>query len=144
MRWGDDAGVVGGERLRQFVLFALLQQEQVKSLLDFLLAFHRQQVFGLRGVGCYARCRLLLRLLQTFYLRIQRYDLIVDRPDYRTPHGCQSLIHIHNQRILRAAVGNQAVALQQLFVVFGNLRLYIGALYAGIGREQLRSVGIVG
>ena len=54
VRWGDNAGIVGRERLREFVFFTLLQQEQVKSLLYLLLAFHRKQIFGLRWVGRYA------------------------------------------------------------------------------------------
>ena len=86
----------------------------------------------------------MLRLPQTFYLRIQGYYLIVDRPDYRPTHGCQGLIHINDQRIFRTTVRNQAVALQQLFVVFGNLRFNIGAFNAGIGRKQLGTVGVIG
>ena len=59
------------------------------------------------------------------------------------PHGGQRLIHIHDQRVLRAAVGDQTVALQQLFVVFCDLRFDVGALDARVGRQQLVPVGVV-
>ena len=47
----DDFGVVCGERLRELVLLTSLQQEKIQLLLDFLLALHAEQVFGLCGVG---------------------------------------------------------------------------------------------
>ena len=49
---GNDPGIVGGECLRQLVLLTLLQQEQVEGFLHLLLAFHRQEVLALGGIGC--------------------------------------------------------------------------------------------
>ena len=143
-RRSDHPRVVGREGLRELVLLALLQQEEVEGLLDLLLAFHREQVFGLRGVGGDARRGLLLVLLQAGDLRVEREDLVVDRGDDRPAHLRECLIHIHDQRVLRAGVGHQAVALKQFGVVLRYLRFDVGALDSRVGRQQLCPVVLVG
>ena len=67
----DDARVVGGEGLRELVLLALLQQEEVELLLHLLLALDGEQVLGLRGVGGDARRGLLLAPLEAGDLRVE-------------------------------------------------------------------------
>ena len=60
----DDTGVIGRERLRQFILLALLQQEEVKGFLHLLLAFHRKQILSLCRIGGNTGCGLPFALLQ--------------------------------------------------------------------------------
>ena len=76
-RRGDDAGVVGSERLGKFVFLTLLQQEQVKCFFHFLLAFHREKVFSLCRIGGNPCGGLLLALLKRAQLGIECGDMVV-------------------------------------------------------------------
>lgn len=138
---GDDPGVVGGKGLRKLVFLPLLEEEEVERLLHLLLAFDRQQVFGLRRIGRDAGRRLLVALLQRADLGGQCRDQVVDRTDDAAPHGAEGLVHVDHQGVPLAAVGHQVVALELQAVVFRNLALDVGALQPRIGRQQLVAAG---
>ena len=119
----DDARIISGEGLRQLVFLTFLQQEEVERLFHFLLTFHREQVFALRGVGGDACRGLLFALLQSTQLGVQRRDVVVDGGDDGAPHVLQRLVEVYHQRIRFAAVCHEVVALQLHGVVVRYLSL---------------------
>ncbi len=138
----DDAGVVGGEGLREFVLLTLLQQVEVEGFLHFLLALHAEQVLGLVGVGGDARGGLVAVVLLTLDLCVQGHQLVVNGLYQVGTVLGQVLVHLFHQGVALATLGDQAVALQQLGIVSGDLAVEVLAAEAVVEGEQLIAVAL--
>ena len=136
-RGRDHPGVVGSEGLRELVLLALLEQEEVERFLDLLLTLHGEQVSALARVLGYALGGPALAVLEGVDLGVQGLDMVVDGGDDGPAHGLERLVHVHHEGVGLAAVGHEVVALELEAVVVGDLLLYAGALYAGVGGQQL-------
>ena len=136
-RRGDDARIVGGESLGKFVLLSFLQEEEVESLLHLLLATHCLQVLCLARVAGYLAGGLRLVCLQVGKLRVECHHEVVDTGYDAMAHGGEALVIVSHQWVLLAGVSHQVVALQLLFVVFGNLLLDARAVDADIGWQEL-------
>ena len=143
-RGRDHPGVVGREGLRELVLLAFLEQEEVERLLDLLLALHGEQVSALARVLGYALGGPALAVLEGVDLGVQGLDMVVDGGDDGPAHGLERLVHVHHEGVGLAAVGHEVVALELEAVVVGDLLLYAGALYAGVGGQQLVLPGVAG
>ena len=76
-------------------------------------------------------------MLEGIDLGVQGLDMVVDRGDDGPAHGLERLVHVHHEGVGLAAVGHEVVALELKAVVVGDLLLYAGALYAGVGGQQL-------
>ena len=61
-----------------FILLLLLQQIEVEALLDFLVAFYRNQFLGLLRTGCHLPFGLFVELLYGVHLHLQCPDKLVD------------------------------------------------------------------
>ena len=133
-RGGDQAGIVGGECLRELVFLTFLEQVEIKLFFHLLLAFHRQQVFRLVRVGCQPVGGGFLLAEDATDLGVQGDDQIVHRLDDGALHTLQGTRHILYQWVLLATVGYQPVAVEHQIVVFTDEGFYIGIDDAGIGR----------
>ena len=134
---GDDAGVVGGEGLRQLVLLTFLEQVEVEFLLDLLLTFDGQQVLGLRGVaGQLADGGGFLRA-QVGNLGVESLDLVVYRLEDGRLHVAERGGEVLHQRVLLATVGQQTVAVHHDGVVLADLLTDVVVLEAGAGGQGL-------
>ena len=74
-----DAVVVGGERLRELILLALLQEVEIQRLLDLLLTLHREQILGLVGIRREMRGHMLFRGGRTLQQFVKRGNLVIQR-----------------------------------------------------------------
>ena len=118
-------GVVGGKGLRQFVLLALLQQEQIKCLLDFLLTFHREEIFRLIRISGNLACRRGFLPAGIGHPGAKRGDVRIDRDHDIAFQRAQRLRPVLNNRVGLARRFQQAVALDDNIVVFSYVRLDI-------------------
>ena len=76
-------------------------------------------------------------MLEGVDLGVQGLDMVVDGGDDGSAHGLERLVHVHHEGVGLAAVGHEVVALELEAVVVGDLLLDAGALYAGVGGQQL-------
>ena len=138
----DDAGIVGGEGLRQFIFLALLQKEEVEGFLHFLLTLDAEQVLGLRGVGGELRDGVGLGAAHGGELGVEGGDFVVDAADDGLALGGELLVVLLHQGVGVGRFVGKVVALQQLAVVFAYHALDVAALQAGVGGQQLSVAGV--
>ena len=134
---GDDAGVVGGERLAELVLLTFLEEEEVERLLHLLLAAHGLQVLRLVGVAGYLRGGLRLVRLEVGELGIEGSHIVVDTLHDAVAQGGEVLVVVGYQWVLLAGVSHEVVAFQLLLVVLGDLLFDARALYAAVAGQEL-------
>ena len=136
----DDPCVVGGERLREFVLLTLLQEEEVQSLLHGLLTLDREELLRLVRIRGDARGVLAGGALEILVFRVEGKDLVVYGPGDRPPHRGQSLVEILHEHVLLAGVRHKVVPLQDLGVVLGDAVLDRLAAQSHVGGKRLVAV----
>ena len=147
--WGavrvlDEAGVAHVHKGSDLVLLALLQEEEVEGLLHRLLALDAEQLKLLARAGGYPVKDLPLLALDLAGLHLKGGHVVVYRAEDRGAHSRQGRVLVRDQRVVRAAVLRQAVALEDEVVVFGYLRLHAGGGEAEVGGDQRSRVrGIV-
>ena len=101
-RRGDDAGIVGGERLGEFVLLALLEEEEIERLLDLLLATYGLQVLSLVRVACNLGGSGSLVSLKVAQLGLEGYHEVVEAGCDALAHGAKALVVVSHQGVLLA------------------------------------------
>lgn len=136
----DDPCVVGGERLRELVLLAFLQEEEVQSLLHGLLTLDREELLRLVRIRGDARGVLAGGALEILVFRVEGKDLVVYGPGDRPPHRGQSLVEILHEHVLLAGVRHKVVPLQDLGVVLGDAALDRLAAQPHVGGKRLVAV----
>ena len=122
-RRSDDAAVIGSERLGQHVLLAALQKEDVELLLDAVLALDALQVVALAGRLGHLADSFGMAALSFGKLGIEGETGIVDGDEDGLAQVAELDIHVTDERVLLAAVGNEVVALEHHGVVLGDLGL---------------------
>ena len=114
---GNDAGVVGGEGLRQLVLLTPLQEEEVEALLDLLLTLDGEQVVLLTGSGGELAHGHAMGGLDGIELGVERQLRVVERLENGTAQVVQTDIEVADEGVLLAGVGDKVVALEDAGVV---------------------------
>ena len=140
----DDAGVVGREGLAELVLLAFLQEEEVEGFLDGLLPLHAEQVLGLGRVGGDAGGVAARAALQVGDLLFERGHEVVHGADDVGAHPVEGVVGVDDERVGRAGIRQQLVALEDLGVVGGDLRLEARAVDARIGGQQTAGIVVGG
>ena len=135
-RGGDDARVVGGEGLGELVLLALLEQIEVQSFLDLLLALVGEQAAGLERDVAHARLGGALGLLRGTDLDADGLDVVVQGGQDRAAQGGELLVQVLDEEVLFGGGLDQAVALEHRRVVLVDLALGAGVVDAHVGGQQ--------
>ena len=140
-RVGDDARVVGGERLRQLVLLALLQEEEIQRLLHLLLALERQQVVLLLRSGRQAAHGSTVGRLHRVELGGEGGLRVVEGLQDGAAQVAERHVDVAHQRVLLAGVRHEVVTLEDARVIFSNLLLDGTTADARAGGHELLGVG---
>lgn len=108
----DDARIVVGHSLRESVLLALVQQEQIQGLLDFLLTLDRKDLTLLTRNRRYAVLCPHLAVLGIVAFHVQAYNHIVNGTYDVLLHRTQRVVQLLHHRVVLAAVVYKPVALK--------------------------------
>ena len=133
---GHDPGVVGGEGLRELVLLALLEEEQVQGFLDFLLALVAEELAGLARVLGDARVGGCAGAARARQLGLGADDVVVDGGEDGAAQLLQLAVQVLDEVVLLGAALGQAVALELRGVVLVDLGLDVALLQARVGGQQ--------
>ena len=96
-RSGDDAGVIGGERLGKLVLLALLEKIEIELFLYLLLALDGEQILGLVGVGRQLAGGHCLAAVNTTHLGAKADNIVIYRLDDALLHLLKRMGEILNK-----------------------------------------------
>ena len=130
--------------MRKGILLAAVQQEEVKRLLDFLLALDGKHLPLLGRDGSHPSLCPLLTALRVGALHLDAYDEIVYGTDDVLLGGTQQVVQLFHHRIALAAFACQLIALQLGGIVACYLVFDIHVADARIGRNQFGIVFRVG
>ena len=133
----NHARIVVGHGLRQRIFLPAVQQEEVKSLLDFLLTLDRQHLAFLGRDRRYPHLRLLFPALCVPQFHIDAHNHVVHRPDDVLLQGPERVVQFFHHRVPLTAVRNQLVTLQFGHIILVNLRLDVHVADTRIGRNQV-------
>ena len=139
----DDLGVIRREGLRELVLLAFLEEEQVQGLLHLLLPFHGKQVIGLPGVLGDAAHGLALGRLQRAQLGLQDGELAGQGIHDRRSHRRELVVQVHHHRVLGRCICEVPVPLEDQGIVIGY-PLEDGAIVNGRVQRNLLVVPLQG
>ena len=120
----------------EFVLLALLQEEEVEALLHLLLALVGEELAGLAGAVAHAGVGARLGAAAAGELRLQRDGVVVDGTEDVAALGVELAVEVLHEDILLGTALRQAVALQLGGVELIDLRLDAGLGQAGVRRQQ--------
>ena len=139
----DDLGVIRRKSLRELILLAFLEEEQVQGLLHLLLPFHGKQVIGLPGVLGDAAHGLALGRLQRAQLGLQDRQLAGQGIHDGRPHRRELVVQVHHHRVLGRCICQVPVPLENQGIIIGHL-LQDGAIVDGRVQRNLLVVSLQG
>ena len=138
-----DTGIVVGHGLGEGVLLPAIEEEQVKRLLDFLLALYALHLSFLGGDGHHAALRPLLAALCIVAAHIEAEDVVVHRAYDGLFHGTEAVVELLHHGIALTAVVNELVPAQLHGIVLADLAFNAGVADTGIGGDEVYLLGRV-